>query len=310
MKRVLLIMPQFYGYEKRIISGLNNMGYEVAFIDYWGWTKTLRLRSVVRNSYYNNRLFRVLKKMDIKQFDKLLVIKGETLTIEHLKYLKKENPSLQCIMYQWDSIANFDYTGMIGLFDSVYTFDPVDAKSLFINYLPLFHTGDVCDDMKSKSIDLLLVGVFQKHRYEQAVNYDALCHKYKIRLKSYIYTPPTVYIKELLKGHVLSLRLINFFPISQKHLHKLYRKSSAFIDIVPTNQSGLSMRCIESYGLNKKLLMSNPSIIEHNPVISDIVYLGPRHTEDEFISFINASVPIYTNKDRLSLEVFLKTLID
>ncbi len=59
---------------------------------------------------YADVIFERLKKLE-GNWDYLIVIKGNYFTEKHLSYLKRQNPDIKTIMYQWDSINNNDYTG-------------------------------------------------------------------------------------------------------------------------------------------------------------------------------------------------------
>ena len=170
-QRIILFAPLFYGYWKHIKDALEKQGFEVSFVTYrmgkWGDTFNSLKSPLNQEKKYADVIFERLKKLE-GNWDYLIVIKGNYFTEKHLSYLKRQNPDIKTIMYQWDSINNNDYTGLAFQFHKVFTFDFKDAEDCGYNYLPLFYTNDInpINPGFFEDIDLLLVGLYNKPRYE------------------------------------------------------------------------------------------------------------------------------------------------
>ena len=312
---ILLIMSEFYGYERLITQKLKANGYDVYLLNYlspfwklkinllWGERKALKI--------HEWWLMNKLRRLEIEKFDTLLLIRGTTVQPFHMKYIIKRNPKIRRIMYQWDSVSLFDYLPLSSYFNKVFTFDMVDAEHYSFSYLPLFcaFSGKDVTDKWEEDIDLLLIGTYRPERYEVAVRYDKLCRIHGFSFKCLIYVPLSIYFRELLKRHVLSLKLCRFTPVPRKQVIDYYKRSKVFLDVISSLQQGYSMRTIECYGFNKKLITSNP-YVRANAELKDMDIAPINMSEDEFVSFFQKPVHVYENKWKFSLDNFLESLLE
>lgn len=306
--RILLIMPKFYDYPEILVEQLKEMGYDPHFLNYL--TPLVSLCDLMKwNNCKKSYVYRKLKSLDLCDFEILLVIKGTILSEEHINYIKRINPNIRCILYQWDSMKRFDYTHLIPLFDKVATFDHIDADTYQLKYLPLFHTfGDTIHN--KEDIDLLLIGAYQEKRYLQAVRFYRLCKRHGLKFKCIIHTPLiSTYVPLLLKGHWLKWNLIRFRPVGKRALQRYYLRSRCFLDVTPVIQNGLSMRIVECYGLNKKIITSNSLNIVKEPLLHDFSFLDLEAKDSDLVTFIQNPPNSYSNKQKLSINMFLQTLM-
>ncbi len=116
--------------------------------------------------------------------------------------------------------------------------------------------------------------------------------------------------KQLLHNELEIKRLydIHFTPLNRPQLINLYQRSKVFVDICRENQTGMSMRTIEAYGMNKKLLTSNRNIIK-DPWVKEIQVLDSNADDKAIISFINSPVKKYNNRIKLSIQEWVKALL-
>lgn len=315
MKKILLFAPNFYGYEYHIKKALINKGYEVILIT----NKIDKLRTFIyslgsekfRKDRYEKNLFKLIKKNG-KGIDIFIVIKGEYLIPEHLKFIKDLNPNIKNIMYQWDSMKNHNYEGVINLFDAELTFDFEDAKRYNLNYLPLFYTNDITSFHNNEDIDFLLVGMFNPERYKYYLRLKEISSNNNLIFKSYIFCPLSHYITyELIrkKLNINSLKDIKFKSLSRSKLISLYKRAKIFIDVCSPNQTGMSMRTIEAYGMNKKLITGNYDNIKSDSLINDIDVLPCESSIENIISFVNKEPNNYKNKEKLSIDNWIAKLL-
>jgi hypothetical protein len=256
---IILIAPKYYNYHQLIIDNLIGKGHSVDFIEdkNSGFLYTLSTKSkYLLDRYKLNYKNEVLAKLEAKSYDYMIVIGGKTLGTDFWNYVGS-NFSFKKILYQWDSLKNFDYRTMIPVFDSVMTFDSVDAKSLNIKYLPLFYK----EGAKAKSaedIDLLFIGTWHSDRID-ILNEIALFAKannlryyFKIYYPYYMYLY-LVYFKKRLKPS----KFFIFKTVPLKQMNHLYQRSKCIVDINHPSQTGLTMRTIETIGEGKKLITTN-----------------------------------------------------
>ena len=215
---------------------------------------------------------KLLKKIESKgkKYDFFLVIRGniisnETIAEIHSKYLSKNALS---VYYSWDSFGNMIHKGSIGnYFMKRYTFDSVDAKNNpDYELLPLFYTSTFVFIKKKDEpkYDLCCVGCLTLDRYSLVK--EIIKNNPNLNICVKLYTPKRQYIVDYLieKGfRNLDFSMITFTSLSQEELADLYRQSKAVLDIPSFTQSGLSMRTIESIGMRKKIVTTNPHIMEY-----------------------------------------------
>lgn len=316
MKRAILICPKFFGYEENIITALYHEGYMCTYITH----RICRCFSFIiqfmpeniQKRIYEKVLMKRLKRLN-NDIDLLLVIKGEYLTQDHLSYIQKHNPQIRCVMYQWDSVQTHNYLPLIKFFDRVCTFDIKDSKEYNLQYLPLFYANDIVQNKGIKEdIDFLMVASFKLDRYKYYIRLKQIAQKYNMSLMTHIYVPFGYYIKnQILKNklHIESVSDIKFKPLPREKLIEYYNRAKIIVDYCGPYQTGFSMRTIESYSCNKKILTTN-NMIESDPYIYDIKYLSADSDEYKILDFIECKVPDYQNKNKLSIEQWIKILLN
>ncbi|MEC6831863.1 hypothetical protein VXS06_08825 [Photobacterium toruni] len=263
MKNVLLIMPDFFEYKELVISALMKK-YNVITVDEFKKSNFIRVTKKITNHYkkklecYNDYLE---EKMTESNYDVLFVIKGDNLNLKVLNDFKINNPNAKTILYQWDSLLNYDYSHLLSFFDSTFTFDADDALSLSINYLPLFFDEErKIQDKVDKKIDMLFVGSLHSHRYE-------LCQLLKTKYPDYnfvflLYISLFDYIKNAVFNFTfIPFKLIRFTPIKKDEMNNLISQSKAILDIESSNQKGITIRTFETLSLNVKLITTNKNIL-------------------------------------------------
>src|SRR5574344_1501099 len=138
----LLIVPKYFNYYKIIRNSLLKNNIEVTVI------------------IDDSGLEYESKKIVNKKFDYLLVIRGEYFD----ESLFKDFIFNRKVLYEWDSVKNFNYLNKIQYFNKVITFDRADAEKYKLQYLPLFYSEII--KRKEKKYDLLFVGIYHSDRIE------------------------------------------------------------------------------------------------------------------------------------------------
>lgn len=316
-KRIILFAPPlFYGYWKHIKREFENLGFEVDFITYRtnklfesiinSMSETIKSRNYDR--IVENRIRNLKGKYDV-----LIVVKGLYFSQTNFDLIKNLNPGIKSIMYQWDSVKNHNYLDFAKRFDKVFTFDPEDTVYNGFEYLPLFYTNDIIEAQNrfdgKEDIDLLLIGIYNKSRYEFLKRLQRLSPK--LNIYTHLVVPPGLYIRQELFTHKLGLKKkedYQFSPITREKLLGLYCRSKVFVDVCQ-NQSGMSMRTIEAYGMNKKLLTSNDYIIKEEDNLREMLTLNLNASDNEIIDFTNSPISTYKNKDKFNLNLWCQRIL-
>ncbi len=315
MKKAIFICPKFYGYEEHIIAALSKQNYETSYVTHH-LNRLLNffvqfLPVIVQKKIYEKSIMMKLRRLN-GRFDLLLVIKGEYLTSDHLSFIQKNSPNIDCVMYQWDSVHNHNYLYLTDYFNRVYTFDFKDSKEFSIPYLPLFYTDDVVEDKYiEKDFDFFLIGVFNPDRYKYYLQMKKFCHTYGKKMMAYIYIPFGYYLKnQILRNrfHIKSLHDVKFKPLSRERLIEYYNRTKVIIDVCRSHQTGLSMRIVESYGLNKKILTTN-DMFSNDPYVKEIEFLDIDSTDRQILEFVDKKVQTYRNKGNLTIDQWLRQLL-
>lgn len=159
MDRLLLLMPRFMDYEKRLKENLNRK-YEVCWLDSDEFD-----REILDKFYKCNKirwgirhLFRKCFNYDLEKaeafflenelgkicleknyFSVVFCINGPYLSDEFYKKVRMLNPNARYIYYAWDDVSNLIKKNHIRYFDEVYSYNIIECKKISgITYLFLF----------------------------------------------------------------------------------------------------------------------------------------------------------------------------
>ena len=313
--KIIYYAPRFYGYDTEIQRKIVECGCHVYRVDHSRSRLLNFLLSFLslkyREKLFSTNLLTSFMKVPVEQCDLLFVIKGEYLQKNHIDYLKSRNNHLKLIMYQWDSIDYFDYRHFISIFDKVITFDFKDAKAYQLEYMPLFYLDDIFPmaDIK-EDIDLLFVATNAPWRYNYLQNLKRLSEKYGLTLYIGLKTPVSSFIKDTMtRKKYYSFKDIRFSTIKRTELISLYRRSKVFVDITNPRQTGLSMRIIEGYGMNKKLITSNPNL-PLDEYVKEVAAINSQASDADILDFIKQPIKVYDNRQSMSINSWLKSLFD
>lgn len=265
-KQILFIGPIFHNYENIIINKIEKYGASVIFfpevIYSWKYSFVLHLgmKAVKRFQYFHYK--RILSKTNDLKFDYLFVIKGTHIPKEFIFCIRKNNPQIKCIMYQWDSNLNNPYFQNCEYFDKVFSFDYFDVNANSkIEYLPLFFTDEILTlKYSNPTIDLLFVSSYFPDRYEKLFKIEDFAIRNNLSFYFYMFIPKSTYVKEFVFGRVKNRKYLNFKTLKREIYIDCLKKSKVIIDYSHPQQTGLSMRIIEAIGAQKSIFTNNPNI--------------------------------------------------
>lgn len=232
---------------------------------------------------YNCFFMRVIRKLRLdgkmvwgdwyKTIDKFdLVILGENYYSFNIsRYIKKKNKHCRLIVYFWNCI-NDGYKEILEdkNIDEFWTFDKNDSNSYKMKYNPQFYTKNVKIEDKNaqKKYDIVFLGR-AKGRKEQILNLE---NEFKR------------------KGLNYNIRIVE----NEKDLVKYddyldwLSKSKSILDITCNNQVGLTLRCMESIFLEKKLITNNKEIKKYNFYNPNNIFILDEDNMDNIETFLNS----------------------
>jgi hypothetical protein len=276
-KNILYFGPKFFGYEIEIQKTLKFLGGDVDFYDERPKNSFL-VRVLIRLNlkFLLNRIIKkhyvdIYEKIRTKKYDYVLIISPETLDYKKISKIKKLQPNSKFILYMWDSFSNKNSFNVIELFDKVISFDSRDAEKYNLNFLPLFYIKDyesVKEDVDEYKYDLCITATAHSDRYVIAEKIRNQISEYKLRMFSYFYLPNKImyWVRKIFvnKFGYGNIRDFSFSSLSQQEIIKIIEQSKVVLDINHPLQYGLTSRCIESLGANRKLITSNKNIKDYD----------------------------------------------
>ena len=288
-KKILLIMPLFFGYEKEIRETLEANGAEVHLVfenmnEISFWYRLVYVyfsskKEAIMNKYYEKAICDIDADIDV-----VLVIRGDSVTEQTMQLLKNRFKKAFFSMYQWDSVANNENAKNIAKhFDKVQTFDMIDAEQYGWKYRPLFYIKRLCVNPMDKKIDFSYVCSVHSKRVAIYKRLKLFADKNNLKMFTYIYVAKLRYIlhKYIKKDEVfieLDKSIVAHKPLDIEKTNEIYDSARVIVDYTHPLQNGLTMRTIESVGHRCKLVTNNKHI-ENTSLYNSNIYI---YDEDNF----------------------------
>ncbi len=319
--KVLLIAPGYHNYISIIASTFKKMGAFIEFyksdpstIFYKNFYLSRFLRFRIFEKYNENQILgnnnKILNSIKNKDFDHIVIIKGRLVTEDFLIKLKSLMPNANYILYQWDSLRNYNYLNKIKYFDSIYSFDYYDCSNHpQIKYLPLFFSPEYAQISLMKNIDykfdLFFLGYNHSIRIEKLEDLAHFCEdnglKYSFNLMTSISEKmKLVLLKSKFNCFFISLRFDQF---SEKYI-----KSRAIVDISSPTQTGLPFRIIEAIGANKKIVTTNNNVVKESFYDPNMIFIWGKDNPENLLDFLNQKHESKAFK-QYSVESFVLNLV-
>jgi len=273
---IAVICPKFFDYPELIRDNLLSKNFRVFSFDERPsnnfFVKVLLrlgfryILSSLINKYYNYILSVIIKN----SIDRVLVINPETVPIWFLKKLR--NRGIITTIYMWDSLRNKKYAkSLLSHVDMSFSFDFHDSQiEQRLSYLPLFYAKSLepfslqKKEANNKDIDILFVGTLHSDRYQFIDSIRTQANHIGMNAEIYLYCPNKYYfyIRRVFdaKFKNISKNDVSFVPLSSHHYTTLLTRAKTILDIQHPNQRGLTMRTIETFGANRKLITTNENI--------------------------------------------------
>lgn len=268
-KKILLVVPRFFGYEKEILEELQRHG---ALVDWlpdrpFNTPALTALTKVAPQLIFPmaGRLYeKLLGQFGSTHYDWILVINGQTLSAPFLRRLRGDYPAAKFVLYLWDSLANRSHVrNNLSMFDRVLSFDHVDAKKYNLILRPLFYGRGFSKTkhvVKPALYDISFVGTAHSDRF-------SVVDRVKAQLSSdvtafwylYLQAPWVMHYYRLTKPGMKHARMgdFKFDPLSKAQVQDIFSESNCILDIEHPSQVGLTMRTFETLGAQKKMVTTN-----------------------------------------------------
>ena len=196
-------------------------------------------------------------------------------------------------------------------FETILTFDRLDAEKYNLKFRPLFARKTQQISSKEIKYDISFVGYMHSLRYQVLHN-----------LKKQLDAKDLRYIFLLRTGKFNKWYMINIshkihrddsdMILTEQMPYESYidilNKSNVILDISHPNQSGLTMRTIESLNAGKKLLTTNSDIINYN--FNKDQYRVWNLGDVIDYDFLNLKLKFNSNMSSYSIENFVEDLLN
>lgn len=291
-RHILLISPLTFSYHLSISDTLREMGYEVTWWDDRASTATwykiaLRLFPAWTVRWSERSFLERLSQLDSTFFTHVLVIKGEGLSKRVAIKIRETMSKASVGLYLWDGIQNAKgVINILSAFDSVATFDPVDARNFGWVYRPLFWRNIAAskEAIGAAIFDWSFIGTIHSDRHR-------VIHLLRQRdgqerrsfVFGYFQSPLMLLMRKFVdwtlwfapKGS-LSTKSMSVVEMAQ-----IVSNSNAILDVEHPRQRGFTMRTIETLLAGKKLVTTNENILKSDLYHSSRVHVISRR--DPFI---------------------------
>lgn len=276
-KRVLFFYLATFNYENEIRRAMERAG---AVVDFYNERPTnnvmarilIRLNRNLIDKYITKYYEHVIAETMGNQYDFIFFIKGESISPKIVEMLRNTHPEAKIVMYYWDSIANnHNAKNMLNCFDKVLSFDKNDSKEMNLQFLPLFYIPQYSDIAKKKveqRYDMMFAGTTHSERYEFVNGIANQIREAGGKCFTWFYFPSKVNFYKLKydnpKFRSAKIEDFQFTPMLREKLLEYYAESRIQIDMQHPKQTGLTMRTIETLGAKKKLITTNPDVVNYD----------------------------------------------
>lgn len=264
-----MFCPKFFGYETRVSEALKAAGFEVSLYDERPnngfFCKTfLRLNFKFYKPVVRKYIKRIIEENGGKKFDYVFVVKSEAAGKAEIDLLRQAYPTAKFVLYLWDSVKNVpDGEKKIPLYDEVLTFDPCDAEKYSLPFLPIPYGKEYVKETPKDSFeyDVAFIGTAHSVRPRVVKEIKRQCEEMGRKCFTYFYSPHIlVYLLNKLTNKdykYISLKEINFKPLSTKEVCEIYNSSRCVLDIEHPKQNGTTTRPVEMLPMQKKIITTN-----------------------------------------------------
>lgn len=266
-QNILVISPQFFGYENRIIQRLNELGANAVWIDDRP-TNSVLGKVIMRYCpiLYKNKIRNHYRNNIHKTFNQILVISPESISLSIINLLKEQTKASKMILYMWDTFKNKKRAQPIfQYFDKCLTFDPDDANYYNFIFRPLFFTSFGNDSSENIiKYDLSFIGTGHSDRVKIIEFLKNQCRILNLNYYFYLYLQsPLIFILfKLFKKNLKNIKKSYFYynAIPYEEYIKISEETNVILDLEHPKQKGLTIRTFEVLGKEKKIITTNQNI--------------------------------------------------
>lgn len=315
-KKILFIGIGFYDYEDAIKKYLEEHGahvdYFISSCSSFGVRMANRLHQKKwRLHTQHNYLEKLIEKAPVN-IDYVFIIKGEGFDEDNIKLLKSKYQNAKILMYQFDSLERLDNADLIlKHFSNLYTFDRIDAIKHKLIFRPLFFRNRL-NPITECRYDVSFVGWNHSDRYILLKRLKRKLIDADVKFKFLIFTGKWSYLINRYITRIYKKEdsdMFIFKPLNYSSYVQLCEESNVILDLSHPNQTGLTMRSIETLGFCRKLLTTNLDIVNYDVINRSLYQILNRENLDLDIMFLKKQLVEYDSKlDYFSIDSFIEDI--
>lgn len=314
--QITLISHDNWGYNNNIAVILREKGHTVTHIDFntfkyqyphfgykvYNFFLKAFFKKNLKNIHFGKEINQRLQNLNQIQ-DVILTIKADfidpNLVLEFKRYTKKSIAYFNDNVYRCPKILP-----LIPNFDKVFSFEKEDCETHQLNFIPNWIYQENQNDTKA-TFEFDVFNISSKDNRFKTISKIANSLKEKnLITKIIVYNK-----KNKIKNPNIEF-ISKYLQISE--VNKYIKRSKILLDIHRKEQNGLTFRVFESIGLNKKLITTNPNIVNYdfyNP--NNILVIDEKNMNFDVNFFKTEYEPIPKNiYYKYTLEQWVNTVFD
>lgn len=316
-KNVCLFCTPFFGYDSDIKKEIENLGANVEMYDERIYSNTLwkiivRLNVKPFKKILLKRKFKNILLNNAIVFDYIILVSPETVDVSILKKYKQLNKNTKIITYMWDSFRNKKSAKKyLYISDSIFSFDKDDVNRYGLNFLPLFYNYKFKKINNKVRYQCSFIGTHHSNRYNivnKIINKDNDNFTFYYSPSYFVFILKRLF---LFKSQQIPINDISFVSMNYDDVVDIISASNVVIDIAHKNQSGLTMRTIETLGAKRKLITTNKNVIEYDFYHKDNIFIYNVDGENSGLKSFLETPYFELNKDvynKYSINIWVKSL--
>jgi len=267
--RITLISHDNWGYNNNIAVALEKKGHKVQHIDFstfkynypnYGYKiynfflKTF-FKKNLKNIHFGKEINRRLHQLKEIQ-DVILTIKGDWIEPKEVLHFKKYTK--KSIAYFNDNISRCSkILKVIPNFDEVYSFEKEDCEKYNLKFITNWIFQEENQDRSTESFDYDVFNISSKDKRFKTISKIANALKTNnIRSKIIVFDKKG-------QNNNSNIEFISKY-IQIVDVKEYMNRSKILLDIHRKEQNGLTFRVFESIGMHKKLITTNPNIVNYD----------------------------------------------
>lgn len=267
--RITLISHDNWGYNNNIAVALEKKGHIVNHIDFstfkykypnfgykvYNFFLKAFFKKNIKNIHFGKEINRRLQQLNQIQ-DVILTIKGDWIdpkqVLEFKKYTKKSIAFFNDNIYRCPKILK-----VIPNFDEVYSFEKEDCEKYNLKFISNWIYSGENQEFTSNSFDYDVFNISSKDNRFKTIS------KVADELKKQNITSKIIIFDKKNKNSNPNIEFISKY-IQIAEVNDYIKRSKLLLDIQRKEQNGLTFRVFESMSLHKKLITTNPNIVNYD----------------------------------------------